>query len=99
MNNMSESYAKAFIADVIVTLSRKASERAGGYGRLYVAKNRNGLDGLVFPVKIDTARSKFFVVGEQTTPDEAREEDQVDIKKALKDRFQKYEKLGLKQVG
>lgn len=99
MNNMSESYAKAFIADVIVTLSRKASERAGGYGRLYVAKNRNGLDGLVFPVKIDTARSKFFVVGEQTTPDEARAEDQVDIKKALKDRFQRYEKLGLKQVG
>ena len=99
MNNMSESYAKAFIADVIVTLSRKASERAGGFGRLYVAKNRNGLDGLVFPVKIDTARSKFYVVGEQTTPDEARAEDQVDIKKALKDRFQKYEKLGLKQVG
>lgn len=99
MNNMSESYAKAFIADVIITLSRKASERAGGMGRLYVAKNRNGVDGLVFPVKIDTARSKFYVIGEQTTPEDARSEDQTDIKKALKDRFQKYEQLGLKQVG
>ncbi len=99
MNNMSEAYSKAFIADLIITISRKSSERAEGHGRLYVAKNRNGRDGLVFPVKIDTARSKFTIIGEQTTPEDAREQDQHDVRKALKDRFQKYEKLNLKQVG
>lgn len=99
MNNMSEAYSKAFIADLIVTISRKSSERAEGHGRLYVAKNRNGRDGLVFPVKIDTARSKFTIIGEQTTPEDVREQDQHDVRKALKDRFQKYEKLNLKQVG
>lgn len=99
MNNMSEAYAKAFIADFIVTLSRRSSERAGGQGRLYVAKNRNGRDGLVFPLSIDTARSKFAIVGEQSSPEDAREEDQRDIRRALKDRFQKYESVGLKQVG
>jgi replicative DNA helicase len=99
MNNMSEAYAKAFIADFILTISRKSSERAEGFGRLYVAKNRNGRDGLVFPAKIDTARSKFSVVGEHTTPEDAKEQDQADIRKALKDRFQRYEKLDLKKVG
>lgn len=99
MDNMSESYAKAFVADLIITLSRKSAERADGSGRLYVAKNRNGRDGLVFPIKIDTARSKFTIVGEQTTPEHAKDDVQSDMRKALKNKFEKYENLGLKQVG
>lgn len=99
MDNMSESYAKAFVADLIITLSRKSAERADGSGRLYVAKNRNGRDGLVFPIKIDTARSKFAIVGEQTTPEHAKDDVQSDMRKALKNKFEKYENLGLKQVG
>ena len=59
---MGASYAKAQVADVILTLSRKETEKSTGIGRLFVAKNRAGKDGVVFPVKIDTAKSKFHVV-------------------------------------
>lgn len=68
MDNMSESYGKAMVADFIVGLSRKPEEKATGRGRLYVAKNRNGKDGLMFPVIIDTARSQIQVIGEGASP-------------------------------
>ena len=71
MTNMSEAYGKAMICDVIVSVSRRAHEKAGGWGRLYVAKNRAGRDGLVYPIKINTARSKFEIVGESDAPDMA----------------------------
>lgn len=57
LENMSEAYAKAAVADVVLSLSRKPEEKATGLGRLYVAKNRAGRDGIVFPMKIDTATS------------------------------------------
>ncbi len=56
------------VADFIVGLSRKPEEKATGRGRLYVAKNRNGKDGLMFPVIIDTARSQIQVIGEGASP-------------------------------
>jgi hypothetical protein len=63
LNNMSEAYGKAFVADAVISLSRKTHEKATGEGRLCVAKNRAGRDGLVYPLLIDTARSKFAVAG------------------------------------
>jgi len=62
LTNMGESYGKAQVADVILTLSRKEAEKSSGIGRLFVAKNRAGRDGIIFPVKIDTARSKFRII-------------------------------------
>jgi replicative DNA helicase len=87
LSNMSEAYGKAMEADVILSISRKSHEKANGWGRLYVAKNRAGRDGLVFPVKIDTARSKFQIVGEQTTPGEVITSDDADLKKALRSKW------------
>jgi replicative DNA helicase len=62
LTNMGESYGKAQVADVILTLSRKETEKSTGIGRLFVAKNRAGRDGVLFPVKIDCAKSKLHVV-------------------------------------
>jgi replicative DNA helicase len=98
MNNMSEAYAKAFICDLIVTLSRRPGEKASGLGRLYIAKNRNGIDGLVFPIKIDTARSLFEIVGETTTPDEVQATAEQDVRQKLRDRFAKFNDMNLKKV-
>lgn len=89
--NMSEGYGKAFVADIIVTLSRKSAEKASGRGRLYLAKNRAGRDGLLFPVKMDTARSTFEITGEQMAMESAEREDEKDFKTALK---KKWEELG-----
>ena len=62
LTNMGESYAKAQVADVVLTLSRKETEKATGVARLFVAKNRAGRDGILFPVKIDTAKSKISII-------------------------------------
>tara|TARA_Y100000593_G_scaffold94946_1_gene197493 strand:- start:2842 stop:4242 length:1401 start_codon:yes stop_codon:yes gene_type:complete len=62
LDNMSEAYGKAMVADVVVSLSRKQLEKSTGAGRLFVAKNRAGKDGILFPVRIDTAKSKITVI-------------------------------------
>jgi len=65
LENMSEAYGKAMVADVVISLSRKPLEKSTGAGRLFVAKNRAGRDGLLFPIQMDTARSKIKVLDEE----------------------------------
>ena len=62
LENMSEAYGKAMVADVVVSISRKPMEKSTGAGRLFVAKNRAGRDGILFPIRIDTAKSKISVI-------------------------------------
>jgi len=62
LDNMSEAYGKAMVADVVVSLSRKQLEKSTGAGRLFVAKNRAGKDGILFPVRIDCEKSKISVI-------------------------------------
>ena len=87
LSNMSEAYGKAMVADVVLSISRKSHEKSTGWGRLYVAKNRAGRDGLVYPVKIDTARSKFEVVGNAGSLQDAEVESENDVKKAIRARW------------
>jgi replicative DNA helicase len=88
LENMAEAYAKAMVADVVVSISRKSMEKAGGTGRLYIAKNRAGRDGLLFPISIDTARSKFKILDEDhLTLNEALSEDENDMKSRLREKW------------
>jgi replicative DNA helicase len=91
VTNMSEAYGKAMICDGIVTISRKAHEKSTGWGRLFVAKNRAGRDGLVYPVQINTARSKFTIVGSAGTPEQATAENETEMKKALRDKWKELQ--------
>lgn len=87
LGNMSEAYGKAMVADVVLGLSRKPQEKALGLGRLYVAKNRAGRDGLVFPIKINTARSTITITGDAGSPEDAKVEDEGSMKKRLRDKL------------
>lgn len=87
LSNMSEAYGKAMVADVVLSISRKSHEKATGWGRLFIAKNRAGRDGLVFPIKIDTARSKFEIVGQAGSLDETKIDDEAAQKKALRSKW------------
>lgn len=84
MTNMSEAYGKAMICDVIISISRRPHEKASGWGRLYIAKNRAGKDGIVYPVKMNTARSKFEIVGASETPEATSVSDEEAQKQALR---------------
>lgn len=92
LTNMSEAYGKAMTADVVISISRKSHEKSSGHGRLFVAKNRAGRDGLVYPVTIDTARSKFTIVGNAGSIDETAMSDEEAAKKRLKDKWNEMRK-------
>jgi hypothetical protein len=88
LSNMSEAYGKAMVADVIVSISRKPQEKASGFGRLFMAKNRAGRDGIIWPVQIDTSMSKFNVLGvDEFTPTEARANDDKDVRAKIRERW------------
>jgi hypothetical protein len=85
---MSEAYGKAMVADVVVSLSRKPTEKATNAGRLFVAKNRAGKDGIVFPLSIDTARSTFEILDESAlTLDEAVHQSNTEMKDILRQKW------------
>jgi len=55
MEAISEAFNKCFVADFICTLSRTIEDRNTNQGRVFIAKNRNGPDGIVFPIFMDTS--------------------------------------------
>lgn len=86
---MSEAYGKAMVADVVVSLSRKPEEKATKLGRLFVAKNRAGNDGIVYPVKIDTATSTIAVIegSESLSLLEAQQNDEDSLRRMLREKW------------
>ena len=85
---MSEAYGKAMVADFVVTLSRKPIEKSTGAGRLFVAKNRAGKDGIVFPIHIDTSMSKIEILNEEVqTLAEANQSDEKIMKESLRKKW------------
>jgi replicative DNA helicase len=88
LENMAEAYGKAMVADVVLSLSRKPMEKSTNEGRLFVAKNRAGRDGLVFPIHIDTSQSRIEVLDEKTlTLAEATSQDSSTMKNLLKEKW------------
>jgi len=88
LENMSEAYGKAMVADVVLSISRKPNEKATGAGRIFVAKNRAGRDGMLFPMTIDTAMSKFRLMDtNEMTLDDAMKSDGHSMKKLLKEKW------------
>jgi replicative DNA helicase len=53
MESISEAFNKCFVADLIFSLSRTIEDKNTNTGRIFVAKNRNGPDGLIYPIFMD----------------------------------------------
>lgn len=62
MESISEAFNKCFVADFIFSVSRTIEDKASNSGRIFVAKNRNGPDGIVFPIHMDTSNVKIKVL-------------------------------------
>ncbi len=94
LESMSEAYGKAMVADVVVSLSRKAAEKSSGWGRLFIAKNRAGRDGLVYPVRIDTAKSIFSIAGDVTNPAEVEKENEAFTRRTIREKLKELSEEG-----
>ena len=70
MESISEAFNKCFVADFIFSLSRTADDKVANTGRIFIAKNRNGPDGLVFPVMADWSNVQMKVLERPTDEEE-----------------------------
>jgi replicative DNA helicase len=70
MQSISEAFNKCFVADLIFSVSRTAEDKQKNTGRIYIAKNRNGPDGLVYSIFMDTANIDIKIV-DKYNPEEA----------------------------
>ena len=91
MEAISEAYSKCFVADFIFSVSRTIDDKNNDTGRLFVAKNRFGPDGIIYPAKMDLARVKIAIL---PSTGETIGEVQINAAKQqsekLKERYKKY---------
>ena len=66
MEAISEAFNKCFVADFICSVSRTAQDKVNNTGRMFVAKNRNGVDGIVYPLMVDWSNVSMQVLAEST---------------------------------
>jgi len=62
MESISEAFNKCFVADFIFSISRTIKHKSANTGRLFVAKNRNGIDGVVYPIFMDPSNVKIDIL-------------------------------------
>ena len=55
MESISEAFNKCFVADFIFSISRTSEDKLSNTGRIFIAKNRNGIDGKIYPIFMDTS--------------------------------------------
>ena len=89
MESISEAFNKCFVADFIFSISRTIEDKATNGGRMFVAKNRNGPDGIVFPLFMDTSNVCIKVL-EPSAEDELVE---VSVRKQKANLVEKYNKF------
>ena len=62
MEQISEAFSKCFVADFIFSVSRTIEDKQNNRGNIFVAKNRNGPDGTVHPIYMDTSNVAIKVL-------------------------------------
>ena len=90
MESISEAFNKCFVADFIFSISRTIADKQNNSGRIFIAKNRNGADGIVCPIFMDTSNVEIKVM--EPTNDSI-EDIKKNLVKAQKERLaEKYKK-------
>ena len=93
MESISEAFNKCFVADLIFTVSRTIKDKNTNEGRIFVAKNRNGPDGLVYPIFMDTSNVKIKVLSQSTeTATEIIDKATKRQEANLKEKYKNYKK-------
>ena len=89
MEAISEAFNKCFVADFIFSLSRTVQDKQSNKGRMFVAKNRNGPDGLIFDAFVDWSDVSISILDRDESSEKMQSTS--DALQMLKD---KYAKMG-----
>ena len=101
MEQISEAFNKCFVADFICTLSRTIEDKQNNRAKMFIAKNRNGPDGMVYDLFMDTSNVciKILakpVVSAGAAPQVVTSPVAIDMKgqrEILKNKYDKFRKL------
>jgi replicative DNA helicase len=102
MEQISEAFNKCFVADFIFSVSRTVEDKQKNEGKMYIAKNRNGPDGIIYNVFMDTSNVNIKILPKvngaqggaqaQANPLPLSASAQ---KQLLQQRYEKYRKKGV----
>tara|TARA_B100000989_G_scaffold288811_1_gene259929 strand:+ start:1244 stop:2665 length:1422 start_codon:yes stop_codon:yes gene_type:complete len=67
MEQISEAFNKCFVADFIMSVSRTVEDKQNNTGKIFIAKNRNGPDGMIYNIFMDTSCVKIKVIPKSNT--------------------------------
>jgi hypothetical protein len=90
MEAISEAFNKCFVADFIFSISRTVEDKQSNTGRIFIAKNRNGPDGIVYPISMYTTNVQITVLAPT-----GNEQSMLTVKdqgERLKERYKKFKK-------
>jgi replicative DNA helicase len=90
IGQIGESYAKATVCDLIMTVSRTMEDKQANTGRLFVAKSRLGSDGMVFPFIMNPATVKVNMLMENTNVGELLQEEERKYRERLGEKVDKF---------
>ena len=90
MESISEAFNKCFVADFICSISRTIKDKSANTARLFIAKNRNGPDGLVFPMFMDTSMVQLKVLSEPHAPKISPSMSPGDLASALREKYKQH---------
>jgi len=65
-DKIAESYSKIMVADFVMSLSRKVTDKIANTGRWHIIKNRFGPDGLTFPSQMNTSTGLIVIHDEMS---------------------------------
>ena len=74
MESISEAFNKCFVADFIISLSRTVKDKNCNIGRIFIAKNRNGPDAMIYSVFMDPATVTIKVLEQADVQEVQRNE-------------------------
>jgi replicative DNA helicase len=99
-DQIASSFAKIMVADFIISLSRKVTDKIAGTGRFFVIKNRFGPDGITLPSRINMSNGRMEIFEETSVQGKATKKEMEAgdslLKKSL---LQKYQEISGNSLG
>ena len=65
---VAEAYSKIMIADFVLSISRQAQDKLSHTARCHIIKNRFGIDGITYPMSMNTNLGKIDIYAGNSQP-------------------------------
>lgn len=99
-DQIASSFAKIMVADFIISLSRKVTDKIAGTGRFFIIKNRFGPDGITLPSRINMGNGRMDIFEEQSVQGKETKKDMDSGETLLrKSLAQKYKEIQSDSLG